>query len=87
MRVNNFSEFYSLLKRMNLQSVSPYNNFINCVDVYMHMCNCGNLRERAIKKQQAVNQYISLSKGVFSQHAKSVSPIFFYNDSKLIIKY
>jgi hypothetical protein len=88
MQVRNFSEFYNLIKHMNLQTTSPFDNFINTVDKYKAACDCVNHVDRLEKKKAATTQYISMAKGIFGQYArKTGETVLIFNEGKLICKY
>jgi cell division septum initiation protein DivIVA len=93
-RINNFTEFYNLVKSVGLQSTPPYENFVKTVDRYVSLCGC----DQASKKDEAAASskriYESIVRSDISaqinsiKSKKGVSKIEFYASSTtLLAKY
>jgi len=93
MNINNFTDFYNLIKSCGLQSVSPFNNFISTVEQYVSICECDNPSLKAAKLADSINIYESIISGAVSSYIntfkskKSVSVIHFYNRGRLVRTY
>jgi hypothetical protein len=93
MNISNFSEFYNLIARCNLQNTSPFSIFKSHVDDYKAHCNCNNPDVRSNKKAQCVATYINLATGSISSYIAFVKStvktpaITFLNNGKVIKTY
>lgn len=87
-KINNFSEFYGLLVKMNLNRTPPFDVFVNNVERYKEMCACGDNNGKTERRKIIENQYKALASGMFSQHAKKLKqPIEIYVNQLLLKRY
>ncbi len=93
MNINNFTEFYNLIKTCGLQSTSPFNNFVKTVEQYIALCNCVDASGKESKLKASKDIYASIINGSVSSYIntmkskKSASTISFYNGGVLIKTY
>ena len=93
MNINNFTEFYNLIKSCGLQSTSPFDNFVKTVDQYIVLCSCADTSGKESKLRDSKNIYVIIINGSVSSYIntlkskKSASTISFYNGGNLIRTY
>ena len=93
MNINNFTEFYNLIKSCGLQSTSPFDNFVKTVDQYIALCSCADMSGKESKLKDSKSIYVSIINGSISSYIntikskKSVNTISFYNGGNLIKTY
>ena len=93
MNINNFTEFYNLIKSCGLQSTSPFDNFVKTVDQYIVLCSCLDQSGKESKLKDSKSIYVSIINGSVSSYINtmksknSVSTISFYNGVNLIKTY
>ncbi len=93
MNINNFTEFYNLIKTCGLQSTSPFNNFVKTVEQYIAACSCADVGNKESKLKDSKSIYVSIINGSVSSYINtmksknSVSTISFYNGVNLIKTY
>jgi hypothetical protein len=93
MNVNNFTEFYNLIKNCGLSSTSPFDNFIRTTDQYLSLCECTQPTEKSEKLSSAKSLYEGIVSGPISSHINSIkikksSPkIHFYSNGRLLRSY
>ena len=93
MNINNFTEFYNLIKLCGLQSTSPFDNFVKTVDQYIALCSCADTSGKESKLKDSKSIYVSIINGSISSYIntikskKSVNTISFYNGGNRIRTY
>lgn len=93
MNINNFTQFYNIIKQCNLESNSPFNNFIKTVDEYITICSCNNPSLKQQKLNDSKRLYSSIIKGSVSNFISIIKSktgsinISFFDGGVLISKY
>ena len=86
--IKNFTEFYNLIKHMNLQTVAPFDNFIYNVEKYKAACDCADHVARLEKRKISENQYVAIASGIFSQYVGRLkTPVELSCNDKVFRKY
>ena len=93
MNINNFSDFYNVLKSCGLDTTSPFDNFVRTVDKYLAECDCINPTAKAQKLSDSKSLYEGIVRGPISSYIhtikskKSTMVLHFYNNGRLLISY
>jgi hypothetical protein len=93
MNINNFTEFSSLIRNSNLESISPFSNFIELVENYKTLCGCKGAAVKESARTNANNTYVRIvtdNLPNYMPHIKNKikeSSISFYNEGVLIKTY
>lgn len=93
MNITNFSEFYNMINRCNLQKTAPFSTFISVVDDYKLHCNCTNPSEKNVKRFKCVDLYVKLVNNNIPNYIPTIKSllkfgkIIFSNNGKIIKVY
>jgi hypothetical protein len=91
--VNNFTEFFNLIKSVGLESQPPYANFVKTVDKYVSLCGCDNAARKEVERVASKRLYESIaaseigSKIPMIKERRNAKEIKFIADGRLFAKY